>query len=122
MKAYGVTPDQLQAIASELDMVLFNVRTNPNRNPKLVPLTQFQLRPTPTTDEEYRKYGHNGRRVHAINWGGHKAFMDILFNRYPDTKLVCGLVPVRSRGGTFTQWGITYDGLTGYLDNYMRTA
>lgn len=122
MKAYGVTPTQLEAIATTLDMALFNVRTDPNRNPKLVPLTQFQLRPTTTTDDDYRKYGQGGRRVHAINWYGHKAFMDILFNQYPTCKLVCGLVPVRSLAGTYTKWGIVYDGLTGYLANYMRTA
>ena len=115
MKCYGVTIPQLEAIAYDLDMRIYNARPDGNH-------VKFQLRPTSTDDLNYRKTGHNGRRINAISWEGHKAYFDVLFDRYPTAKIVSGLVPNRSPSGNLTGWGITYDGRDDYEANYMRTA
>lgn len=115
MKVYGVTPTQLQQIATQLDVALFNVRQESTH-------VKVQLRPTPTDTNEYRKYSSNGRKVHAISWEGHKAFFDVLFQQYPNAKVVTGLVQRYTTNGRLAGWGITYDGQQDYLNKYPMTA
>jgi hypothetical protein len=122
MKVYGVTQPQLTQIATQLDVALFNVRTDPDRNPNLTPLTYFQLRPTQTDTNEYRKVGRSGRRVHAISWEGHRDFFIALFQEYPNAKVVTGLVQRYTTNGRLAGWGVTYNGQQDYLEKYPMTA
>jgi hypothetical protein len=46
----------------------------------------FVLRPLSGSDK-WRKFGHNGRRVNAVNWDGHYVFMERVFNVWPEGRI-----------------------------------
>lgn len=89
---------QLEEAAESVPCKLFNLQVRCDR-----PYTTVVLRPTQDTPDHLRKVGRGGRKVHALNWRGHKAFYDKLFEINPDTHIK-------------TSWEgtIVYDGIESY--------
>lgn len=49
------------------------------------------------TADDYRRYGHRGRRINAVNWEAHAEFLQALFEDHPDA-----VVRTSSPQGKFT--------------------
>ena len=81
MKATGCTVTDLESVAKEVGVRLLDLREEGVRAKKI----NFMLRPI---GEGYRKIAfHSGkaRRVNAVCFHGHKAFLQTLFLRCPGT-------------------------------------
>lgn len=96
MKVYGCSREVIEQAAGAVDVKLYEVRDVSKR------CIQFTIRPTDETPTEWRKVGYRGRKIAAINWSGHKAFFDALFDRCADCRVVTAVA--------------TYDG----IDSYKR--
>jgi len=71
----------------------------------------FVLRPVSGSDQ-WRKIGHQGRRVNAISWEGHYVFLERVFNVWPQGRIKScladyqGLADFRAKApGTYTGQG-----------------
>lgn len=57
----------------------------------------FVLRPGAGMSDDFRTYGQGGRRVHAVNWEGHFAFMADVFELDADAEIKSALAHWRGR-------------------------
>lgn len=103
MKVYGATLPQLEQAAQFVPCKLQNVKYGRT-------YIQFVIRPTQDTSEVLRSTGHNGRRVHALSYYGHKVFMDALFDLCPTCRLTSSN-PTQDYGKSRT---VSYDGRESY--------
>lgn len=88
MKVWGISWEGLESAARETGVVLYETRETGRA-------CQFTIRPTGDRDEDgnYRWQRlsasalHGERRVHAVCWHGHRAFMRAIFAREPEARV-----------------------------------
>lgn len=84
MIARNVTRDELQQAAAYAGVdVDRSLRANPKGRGFM-----FTLAPV---NGRYQRRGHTGRRVHAVCYHGHFAFMDALYRLAPDAVLITAM-------------------------------
>ena len=87
MLVYNVNPQDLQEAAYRAGVVLTGQQQQrdgtPIKSGRGLRFT-LQLRP----DKRYQRRGFTGRRISAVCWHGHYAFMAALFERVPNARLV----------------------------------
>jgi hypothetical protein len=66
--------------------------------------------------EQYRRLGHTGRRVNAVCWHGHYAFMAALFALAPDAVIITASARYDGSGAFNREVG-RYDGGRAYNQN-----
>lgn len=57
--------------------------------------------------ERWRRRSNHGRRVAAVCWHGHRAFMEALFNRAPAARLKSTMIDYRGRLDFWTRHDAT---------------
>lgn len=115
MKFYStLTLEDCTSIARDLGLVLystadFGIRVRGKYAGKRA--LAFLLRPSRDMDDDYRSYGQGGRRIHAVNWYGHRDFMRQLFDRDPDATLDSALARYHGREQFDALHGLTGEDL-----------
>lgn len=79
MNVKGMSRSELESIASSLDVRLYNFRGEQDGS------ASFVLRPN--DPDRWRRRGHTGRRIWAVCYHGHYAFMRMVFERSPDAEI-----------------------------------
>jgi hypothetical protein len=81
----GVTKGELEAIAEEVGVKLQEVQEGGIR----VPFVRFTLRPIEGRYQRVDQLNSPGpaRRVNAVCYHGHRAFLDLLFERFPAARV-----------------------------------
>lgn len=77
MIAYDVNLDDIGHAAATVGVILKNLRRQGNGFAFTLALI----------GERWRRRNHTGRRVAAVCWHGHRAFMEALFNSVPHARL-----------------------------------
>ena len=85
MLAYNVDEQDLHAAATEAGVVLTSQAERWGRPVRVGRGLRFTLLPQ---GKRYQRRGFTGRRINAVCWHGHYAFMAALFERVPKTRLV----------------------------------
>ena len=90
MLAYNVDTHDLQAAATEAGVVLTGQQAQRDGTPiKTGRGLRFTLLPQ---GKRYQRRGFTGRRINALCWHGHYAFMAALFERVPSARIVSAMV------------------------------
>ena len=90
MIAYNVDEQDLQAAATEAGVVLTGQQAQRDGTPiRTGRGLRFTLLPQ---GKRYQRRGFTGRRINALCWHGHYAFMAALFERVPGARIVSAMV------------------------------
>ena len=93
MIAYNVDEQDLCRAAYRAGVVLTGQQQRRDGTPiKAGRGLRFTLLPD---GKRYQRRSYTGRRVNALCWHGHYAFMAALFERVPDARLVSAAAPLR---------------------------
>ena len=98
MIAYNVTLETLGRATTRAGVDLKNLRRQGNGFAFTLALT----------GERWRRRSHTGRRIAAVCWHGHRAFMEVMFSLAPNARLKSTVV--------------TYGGRTDFWANHDATG
>jgi hypothetical protein len=89
MYVIGVSQSELNEIAAKTGVTIRNTRLGPKKDAvsfKIVPITA-----------KYRRVNIQGRKIQAVCFHGHAAFMYEIFQRYPGAEIGTGEAIYRGR-------------------------
>lgn len=89
MYVIGVPQSELNEIATKIGIKIKNTRLGPKKD-----AVSFKIVPSAA---KYRRVNIQGRKIQAVCFHGHAAFMQEIFDRYPDTEIGTGEVVYRGR-------------------------
>lgn len=112
MIVYHVSLSDLRYIAAKIGVRLYEENEVKNKKGE-IKYVSFKLR---LINEKYRKYNHKfgkDRKSYGVCWHGHRDFMKIMFEKFPDAKLISRPLYLKDK--------VVYNGKNDFYHKYTDT-